>query len=170
MKTVTTEAASRARLSFSAHLVMKKETDSFNSSYSDTATGKEREVVIDFFAGGAVSSGRQLTPRSSITRRAPTTVMLLRALRWGRAESDELQGVVTDLSVGGCFVESDERVYDGDLVKLGIDIPENGVLTIWGNVVFWVRETGFGVRFVAFSQGGARDELARILDEEGRRS
>ena len=79
MKTVTTEAARRAFLSFSAHLVTKKETDSFSSSYSVTAPGKEREVVTDFFAGGAVSSGRQLTPRSSITRRAPTTVMLLRA-------------------------------------------------------------------------------------------
>src|SRR5215207_4804701 len=79
MKTVTTEAARRAFLSFSAHLVTKKATASFSSSYSETAPGKEREVVTDFFAGGAVSSGRQLTPRSSITRRAPTTVMLLRA-------------------------------------------------------------------------------------------
>ena len=56
MKTVTTEAARRALLSFSAPRVIKNETDSFSSSYSDTATGNEREVVMDFFAGGG--SGR----------------------------------------------------------------------------------------------------------------
>jgi hypothetical protein len=54
-------------------------------------------------------------------------------------------------------------VQDDDLVKLRFDLPDHGDLTVWGNVVFWVKDTGFGVRFSAFSQGGARDRLAEWL-------
>ena len=71
-----------------------------------------------------------------------------------RADSPEVEGVVTDLSAGGCFVESEVEVREGDL-------------TIWGNVVFWVKDTGFGVRFSAFSQGGARDKLTELLGGAG---
>ena len=90
-------------------------------------------------------------------------------VHWGRGESDEYSGEVSDLSAGGCFVESGEQVSEGDLVKLRIDVPGHDDLTIWGHVVFWVRATGFGVRFTAFSQGGARDMLVAIIDEEERR-
>ncbi len=69
-----------------------------------------------------------------------------------------MEGEVTDLSAGGCFVESDVKVREGDLVKLSLDIPGRGDLTIWGNVVFSVSHTGFGVRFSAFSQGGGPRE------------
>lgn len=63
------------------------------------------------------------------------------------------------MSADGYFVESGEAVNEGDLVKLRLDIPGHGELVIWGNVVFWIRDTGFGVRFSAFSQGGAREKL-----------
>ena len=86
-----------------------------------------------------------------------------------REESREVEGEVTDLGAGGCFVESDERVREDDLVKLRIDVPGRGELNIWGNVVYWIHDTGFGVRFSAFSQGGARDELADILKEQSGR-
>lgn len=85
-------------------------------------------------------------------------------------DSPEVEGEVTSLSAGGCFVESDAAVREDDLVKLRFDIQGHDDLTIWGNVAFWVRDTGFGVRFSAFSQGGARDKLAAILEEESRRS
>lgn len=86
-----------------------------------------------------------------------------------RETSPEVEGEVTNLSAGGCFVESNVGVSEGDLVKIHFDIPGGGDLTVWGEVVFRVEETSFGVRFSAFSQGGARDKLAMILDEESRR-
>jgi hypothetical protein len=67
-------------------------------------------------------------------------------------------------------VEKDGQVREGDLVKLRVDVPGHGDLTIWGNVVYWVKDTGFGLRFSAFSQGGARDKLSAILAEEYGRS
>jgi hypothetical protein len=87
-----------------------------------------------------------------------------------RGEMKEVEGEVTDLSAGGCFITTAEQVRDDDLVKLRLEIPGQGDLTVWGNVVFWVRDTGFGVRFSAFSQGGARGRLAALLsDDSGRR-
>ena len=80
-----------------------------------------------------------------------------------RGDSPEVEGVVSDLSPGGCFVESDVKVQDDDLVKLRFDLPGRGDLTVWGNVVFWVKDTGFGGRFSAFSQGGAREKLLDLL-------
>jgi hypothetical protein len=102
-------------------------------------------------------------------RRVDHRVKVNFRLHWVRGESDEVEGEVSDLSVSGCFVESEEEVREGNLVKLRFDIPEHGELVIWGNVVFRVRRTGFGVRFSAFSQGGVRDKLAILLDEESRR-
>jgi hypothetical protein len=102
-------------------------------------------------------------------RRADRRYKVNFRLHWGRVESEEFAGVVADLSAGGCFVESDEGVSEGDLVRLRLDIPGHGDLTIWGHVAFWVRDTGFGVRFTPFSQGGARDKLETILMEEARR-
>ena len=83
-----------------------------------------------------------------------------------RQDSPEVEGVVSDLGAGGCFVETDEQVREGDLVKLRFDLPGLDGLTIWGDVVFWIRDTGFGVRFSAFSQGGARDRLLDLLSGE----
>jgi hypothetical protein len=85
-----------------------------------------------------------------------------------REESPEVEGEVSDLSAGGCFVMSEKGMREDDLVKLRLDIPGHGELIIWGNVAYWVRDTGFGVRFSAFSQGGAREKLATLLDEESR--
>jgi hypothetical protein len=80
-----------------------------------------------------------------------------------RGESPEVEGDVTDLSAGGCFVESDIKVSEDDLVKLRLSLPGRGDLTIWGNVVFHVEDKGFGLHFSAFSQGDARDVLEELL-------
>lgn len=80
-----------------------------------------------------------------------------------RGESPEVEGDVTNLSAGGCFVESDIKVGEDDLVKLRLTLPGRGDLIIWGNVVFHVKDKGFGLHFSAFSQDGARDMLAELI-------
>ena len=91
-------------------------------------------------------------------------------VHWGRDESPEYEGEVTDLGAGGCFVESEGEVGEGDIVKMRLDIPGRGELTLWGNVAYWIRDTGFGLRFSAYFQGGAREKLETILIEESRQS
>jgi hypothetical protein len=109
--------------------------------------------------GSNEGGGRRVHPRYKVSFR----VSLM------REDSPEVGGEITDLSVGGCFVESDGQVREDDLVKLRFDVPGHGDLTIWGNVIYWIKDTGFGVRFSAFAQGGARDKLALILEEGSRR-
>jgi len=106
------------------------------------------------------TSGLTADEERRVDRRYEVRLYLL----WGRGEAAEFDGVVTDLSAGGCFVESVEQVREGDLVKLRLNIPGRGDLTVWGNVVFWVTDTGFGVRFSAYSQDGARDKLLELLE------
>ena len=96
-------------------------------------------------------------------RRADSRYKVSLRVNLTREETPEAGAEVTDLSVGGCFVESEMEVREGDLVKLRLDIPGHGDLTVWGNVVFWVKDTGFGVRFSAYSQGGEREKLAEFL-------
>lgn len=48
-------------------------------------------------------------------------------------------------------------------MKLRFDLAGHGALTVWGNVIFWVGDTGFGVHFSAYSQGGEREKLVELL-------
>ena len=102
-------------------------------------------------------------------RRAGTRYKVSFRLRWGLAESGEVEGKVTNLSLGGCFVAGDAPVDKGDHVRLNIEIPGHGSVSAWGEVTFRDEQKGVGVRFSAFSQGGAREKLAALLDEEIRR-
>ena len=46
------------------------------------------------------------------------------------ADSPEVEGTVSDLSPNGCFVKSDFRVQEDDLVKLRFDLPGRCDLTV----------------------------------------
>jgi hypothetical protein len=97
-------------------------------------------------------------------RRADRRYKVKFGVHVAREDAPEAEGEVTELSAGGCFITTGEEVSEGDLVKLRLDLSGHGDLTIWGNVVFRVRDTGFGVSFGAFSQGGAREKLMDLLN------
>jgi hypothetical protein len=105
--------------------------------------------------GSPEYSNRRIHPRYKVNFR----------VNWGREESVQEEGEVSDLSVGGCFVVTGAVIEEEALVMLRIDVPGAESLTLWGNVIFRLDDKGFGVRFAAFSQGGARERLARILNE-----
>ena len=69
---------------------------------------------------------------------------------------------VTNVSARGRFVKCAEVVREGALVKLLFRVHGAGDLTVWGDVTR-VERDGFGLRFTAFSRGGARDLLALVL-------
>ena len=77
----------------------------------------------------------------------------------------EIEGTITNLSAGGCYVVGESEVGKDDLVKLRFESPEHGDLTVWGHVAFRVVGFGFGVNFTAFAHG-SRDALAAILGVE----
>jgi hypothetical protein len=81
----------------------------------------------------------------------------------------EIEGTITNLSAGGCYVVSECEVGKDDLVKLRFEGSERGDLTVWGHVAFRVVGFGFGVNFTAFAHG-SRDVLTAILGAEPRRT
>jgi hypothetical protein len=87
--------------------------------------------------------------------------------RWEADGGRGGEATVTDLGEGGCFVISDEVAGGGELLRLDISPPGVGTLTLWGHVVDSYERTGFSVRFVPFSQGGAAEKLRRLILNSG---
>lgn len=89
-------------------------------------------------------------------RRIDRVKVSLRAT-WEGARSI-LQGEIVDLSGGGCFILTDDKVSVGELIRLGISHPEGRQLCLWGEVIYQMAEIGFGVRFT----GGEDEDLKSL--------
>lgn len=68
------------------------------------------------------------------------------SVRWETLKSQG-RGSVCDLSSGGCFVLTGGELEAKDLVRLELVLNDQ-IVTVWGYVVYQVREMGFAVRFV----------------------
>ncbi len=89
-------------------------------------------------------------------------------VRWeGRRATRE--GTITDISIGGCFVLSDDLIDRGDPVKLELRL-QAGVLTLWGHVIYTAEEIGFGVRFSPSTPEAERRKLELLIKAEALRS
>lgn len=71
---------------------------------------------------------------------------------------------IFDLSIGGCFVNATHAQQPGQVIKLKIDVPEEGWIRVKALSLNRHRELGFAVRFVEIS-----DVDARRLDRAIRR-
>jgi hypothetical protein len=76
--------------------------------------------------------------------------------RWGGEEWGGREGAVGDLSTDGCFVLTDNLPGEGELVRVELELPGEGVLTLWGHVVYGLKETGFASSSSAGACSGLR--------------
>ena len=83
--------------------------------------------------------------------------------RWGGGDWAGREGTVGDLSADGCFILTDDLLDEGELVRVELELPDGGVLTLWGHVVYGLERTGFALQFSSFSQEGARQKLEGLL-------
>ncbi len=58
------------------------------------------------------------------------------------------EGIVGNLSVGGCFLEARESLPLGARVRLQLDLPLAGRTWLSSQVVYTHPNRGFGVRFI----------------------
>jgi hypothetical protein len=86
--------------------------------------------------------------------------------RW-EGEWAEREGMITDLSGGGCFVLTGELVKLGELVRIELRLPRQGHITLWGHVVHHEEERGFAVRFAPFLDEESRRKLEWLLKAVG---
>jgi hypothetical protein len=78
-------------------------------------------------------------------RRNTARVRVNLPVRW-EGSACVLHGEIVDLSSTGCFVLTDDKVEEGELIRLEITLPSEGFVSIWGEVVYRVAEIGFGLR------------------------
>ena len=69
-----------------------------------------------------------------------------------------LKGEIVDLSSTGAFILTNDQVTLGELIRLEIQQPREGVLYLWAEVVYKMSEIGFGVRFT----GADEAEMKRL--------
>jgi len=58
---------------------------------------------------------------------------------------------ITDLSEGGCFVDTIGEAYTGELLTFRFQLPDGNWLELAGEVAHQMRPVGFGLRFVDLS-------------------
>jgi hypothetical protein len=77
---------------------------------------------------------------------------------------------ITNISLSGCLLRSDERLRVGSSVSLGLPLPGGGMLRLKGRIV---REhdspNGYGISFEAVSDEDRR-ELALLIAETDERA
>lgn len=89
-------------------------------------------------------------------------------VRW-QGQRAAREGTVTDISINGCFVLSDDLVERGDPVKLELLLPA-GLITLSGQVIYTAEEIGFGVRFSRSLPDSERRKLELLVKAEALRS
>ncbi|HKC63140.1 MAG TPA: PilZ domain-containing protein [Pyrinomonadaceae bacterium] len=60
-----------------------------------------------------------------------------------------LEGEIIDLSKTGCFILTNDMVKPGELIRLEIQQPKSGSLSLWAEVIYQMPEIGFGVHFTS---------------------
>jgi len=60
---------------------------------------------------------------------------------------------ITDLSLGGCFIDSVMPIRLGEIIPFKIKASEGEWLELQGEVVYIFAGLGFGIRFISITEG-----------------
>jgi len=78
-----------------------------------------------------------------------TTTSLKIILEWS---SGKREARITDISLGGCFIDCLTPINEGEPVSFTIKISDCEFLDLRGEIVYVFRGVGFGVRFNSLSE------------------
>lgn len=76
--------------------------------------------------------------------------------------SGKREARISDLSLGGCYVDSIVAVHNDEPVIFTIPMPEGSVLRVNGRVAYTLPGCGFGVNFVDL-QDSDRQEIEQLI-------
>jgi PilZ domain len=100
------------------------------------------------------------TRNSRIHIRAPLSLEVIFEGISGKREAR-----ISDISLGGCYVDAMQQVGGGEMVKLKIRLPSGEWISLNGNVVYTSQiPSGFGVRFTEMSDE-ARSSLDKAIND-----
>src|SRR5687767_1987125 len=66
--------------------------------------------------------------------------------------SGKREARISDISMGGCFIDSIASVREGEQISFKINFPAGHTAVIFGEVVYVYPGIGFGLRFVHFTE------------------
>ena len=73
---------------------------------------------------------------------------------------------VSDISMGGCYVDSIAAIPVGELLTLGIARNDEGITELSGKVAYVLEGFGFGVQFIGLTENQTKF-LKEITDSHG---
>ncbi len=71
-------------------------------------------------------------------------------VQWNGSD-DRIPDVTSDVSLGGCYIESLNPVSIGEVLNLGLRLPFSETLPVRGEVRYHHPTIGFGFKFLALS-------------------
>ena len=76
--------------------------------------------------------------------RVPTSL----PVEWGLSKKYQYHGKIKSLSAGGCLIETEaiQPLY-GKAIYIRVPLPDREWWEVQGEVLYYVREVGFGVHF-----------------------
>jgi PilZ domain len=83
--------------------------------------------------------------------RKDTRVPVRLEVEWARGQRSRCPDVTSDLSLGGCYVESLNPVKVGEVLNLSLSLPANKTLRFRGEVRYHQPTIGFGIEFLQLS-------------------
>jgi hypothetical protein len=83
---------------------------------------------------------------------------------WDGTSSRKCLARITDLSEGGCFVDTTGEAQIGERLTVRIQLPDGAGLELTGEVAHESRPIGFGLRFVDLSDE-QREALRAFLTD-----
>jgi len=81
--------------------------------------------------------------------------------------SGKREARISDLSVGGCYVDSIAAVTEGEAVVFDLALPGEEPLHLAGTVAYVFEGNGFGVKFAELSQSDTTRILILIKESRG---
>ena len=98
-------------------------------------------------------------------QRRETRVSLRLEVQWNGWEN-QTPDVTSDVSLGGCYIESLNPVTVGQVLNLGLRLPSNEILPVRCEVRYHQPTIGFGIKFVQLSSL-QHDALKRLVAYSG---
>jgi Tfp pilus assembly protein PilZ len=86
---------------------------------------------------------------------------------WDGTSSRKCLARVTDLSEGGCFVDTTGEAQIGERLTVRIQLPDGSCLDLTGEVAHEWRPIGFGLRFVDLSDEQREQLLSFLANMKG---
>jgi len=81
---------------------------------------------------------------------------------WWEGQSGRHEARVSDLSMGGCFIDTLSRAEIGELIVFALKRPDGGWLQLRGQVASVDEHVGFSLAFTYLTEDEQR-ALARII-------